>query len=352
MLRGDEVDAPVADIIDVAREQRVHLLLAWALQRSGRELGTLVADVRREALIDELRVRELGRVMAALEDAGASPVAFKGAALAHTHYPESWVRTRLDSDLLVDAGKRPEAFERLKTLGYWRPAFISGELVMHQAPYIRTDDAGVEHVLDVHWRIANPQLIAAVLSHREIRDEARTIDARGRPFRVPSDVHSLLLACLHRAAHHNDDEDLLWLYDIHLLSEALDVDAWSRFVTLASQRRVRTICARGLALSIARFKTVVPQDVMSALAPQESKQREASAVYLKKDLRQIDRLASDLRALGPLGGARLVREHLFPPAAYMQEMYGVQSRALLPAFYMRRIVAGVSKWLRPGGPNG
>jgi hypothetical protein len=72
-------------------------------------------------------------------------------------------------------------------------------------------------------------------------------------------------------------------------------------------------------------------------------------MYLRKGLRPIDRLGIDLAVLGPRAGWRLVWEHLAPPASYVEGKYGVRRKALLPAFYARRVVAGVSKWLaRPG----
>ena len=46
-------------------------------------------------LTDAVRVRELTRSCARCEEAGAAPLVFKGAALAHTHYAESWQRHAL-----------------------------------------------------------------------------------------------------------------------------------------------------------------------------------------------------------------------------------------------------------------
>jgi hypothetical protein len=92
------------------------------------------------------------------------------------------------------------------------------------------------------------------------------------------------------------------------------------------------------------FQTTLPLDVVTAL---ETGPSEASAVFVRKGLRPIDRLAADLRALGPVGSARLLREHLVPPADYMRAKYGVSSRAWLPAYYASRVLNGFRKWWRP-----
>ncbi len=47
-------------------------------------------------------------------------------------------------------------------------------------------------------------------------------------------------------------------------------------------------------------------------------------------------------------GSRLIAEHLFPPASYMRQKYGLHSRALLPVAYVRRIVWGAAGWWKRG----
>ena len=283
------------------------------------------------------------RVLRRFEDAGAMPVVFKGAALAHTHYEESWRRPRYDADVLINPAQREPVFAILDVLGYTRPPFISGELVMYQAPFERTDHLGVEHALDLHWRIANPQVVSQVLTHDELVAGSVTVHVQGHPMRVPSDVDALLLACVHRVAHHPNCEKPIWVRDIHLLAMALEPSEWQMFVEQATRRSVRAMCLQGLRRAQDRFQTAIPSDVLTALAEGRN---EPSAVFLSGSLRPVDRLASDLRALRPLAAARLIREHLFPPIAYMEATYGVRRRALLPAYYAMRVLSGMWKWFR------
>jgi hypothetical protein len=295
-------------------------------------------------LTDAVRVRELIAVLHACEDAGAQPVVFKGAALAHTHYAESWQRPRSDADVLIAPGSRERVFALLERSGYERRTLISGDLVMYQTPFERVDHLGIDHLLDIHWRIANPQVVSEVLPHDELVGRSVIVRVEDYPMRVPSSVDSLLLACVHRVAHHPDVEQPFWIEDIHLLATRLEPAEWETLVARATSRSVGAICLQGLTRARDRFHTPVPVDVLAALSERNS---EPSAIFLRRDLRPVDRLAADLRALGPLAAARLVREHLFPPAEYMQAKYGLRSRALLPAYYAVRMLSGVSKWLRP-----
>lgn len=298
---------------------------------------------RAAVLIDAVQVRELAAVLRGLDEIGAMPVVFKGAALAHTHYQASWLRPRADADMLIAPVSRERVFARLHEQGYERSALVSGEFVMYQAQFVRIDHLSIRHVLDIHWRVSNPQVVSHVLTHDELVARGTTVAVHGYAMRVPSAVDSLLLACVHRAAHHEDSEDPVWLEDIHLLATALGPDEWNEFVERASGRRVSALCARGVTLAMEHFQTRVPPDIMKDLSLERA---EASSLFLRKDIRPIDRLISDVRAIGPRAASRLVREHLFPPAAYMQARYQIGRRALLPAYYVARAWNGMFKWFR------
>jgi hypothetical protein len=297
-----------------------------------------------DLLADAVRVHELIAVLRALDEAGTTPLVFKGAALAHTHYAESWQRPRLDADILIAPDSRERVFATLSGLGYGRPPLISGDLVMYQAPFARIDHLGIEHALDIHWRTANPQVVSTVLSHGELVERSVIVGVEGYPMRVPSPVDALLIACVHRAAHHSGLDLSFWIEDIHLLASRFSASEWRAFVERAARRSIRGLCLQGLRRAKEAFHTAVPGEVLAALSAVTG---EASAVFLRSQLRPIDRLRADLRALGPVAAARLVREHLFPPADYMQAKYGVTGTAWLPAYYASRALHGIRKWWRP-----
>jgi len=295
-------------------------------------------------LTDAVRVRELVAVLHALENTAAVPLVFKGAALAHTHYAQSWQRPHADADVLIAPESRERVFAALQHLGYEQPAFISGDLVMYQAPFERVDHLGIEHVLDIHWRIANPQIVSQVLTHNELVERHVIVPMQDYAMRVPSAVDSLLIACVHRAAHHPDVERSYWIEDIHRLASSLERSEWQAFIARAAERSIRALCWQGLKRAEVVYRTPLPADVVTALSANTS---EASSVFLRDGLRPVDRLTSDLRALGLRGAARLLRQHLVPPAHYMRSKYGLASGAWLPAYYVARVWRGIRKWWRP-----
>ncbi len=359
LVKGDGVSLPATHqreaFLGLAREHRVDRLAAWRIAaRSddaeawfGTAFGRVREEARAAAVVDAVRDREIAAVLARIAAVdGARPLLMKGAALAHSHYPHSWLRPRLDTDLLVSLSSTREVFEALRVFGYEQTPSTSGALVISQASFTRIDSFGVTHALDVHWNIANWQVIARVTSHADLALRSIAVPALGPAARELSRADALLVACLHRAAHHRDSEELLWLYDIHLLVERLTAADWTFVLDAAARGEVKTICRRGLGLAIEYFGSPVPPKVMDALAGAGD---EPSSIYVSKDLRLVDGLLLDLRSLSWRDRVRLIAEHLCPPPEYIRQKYGLTSRRSLLVFYARRIAAGVPRWFASGG---
>jgi hypothetical protein len=344
--------ADAARWLRTATHHGVHLVLADGLAGHAQahwpstftsELGVLTgAAVLVEAVVHD----ECVRVFSALEKRGVHPIVFKGGALAHTIYRRPYLRPRTDTDILIAKPDLPAIEETFAALRYTRPVETSGALVTHQCHFEKREGPGVLHAWDVHWKISNAQAVADALTYEEISRDAVPIPALGG-VAAPSNVNALLLACLHRVAHHADAPDLLWLLDIHLLALRMSPHDWQHVIALARARAVWSACARSLARSADIFRTTIPRFVADALAEPID---DRASQLLAPGLRQIDILRADLAAL-PTWSARwrLVREHVFPPAAFMAARYGMQNRAALPLWYMRRIFEGGPEWFRRRG---
>ena len=335
--------APITPaIIKLARQEGMHLLLADRLH-----LPALDDDRRAAAAIGAAREAELRTVLDALAEAGARPILIKGGALAYTHYPRPELRPRDDTDLMIPASDREAVARALVSLGYQRPPEADGELTTAQFHFDKRDRFGILHALDVHWRISNVRVFADALSYEELAHEAVPIPALGPHARATSARHALLVACVHRVAHHADTRNLLWLYDIHLLVRGGDAEP-AAFAALASARGMREVCARGLTLAAEAFGGIDPR-WLTALSDSDGPgaPAEPSAAFLRGRLSLAAILRADLAATPRWRGRlRILREHLFPNRAFMYERYGARHRAALPVLYLRRIVGGVPKWFR------
>ena len=344
-MAGVEADAFLA----AAEYHGVGPLVAERLLDAGVDLpAALVSrlrDLTRHAAATNLvRERELRDVIAAMTHAGVDALLMKGAQLAYTHYPRPDLRPRVDTDVLIPVASRQMVGNLLVGLGYAPPTHVSGALVMSQAMYVKRVDDVVVHEVDVHWRIANPQVFAGYLEHGELARTAVGVPALGPAARGLSDLHALLVACVHRVAHHYDSDCLIWLYDIHLIASRLAPEQWPELRALAEARGVLAICVQGLARSMRLFGTNIPPAILAVDATPG--RREVTAAYLKPARRHVAHVVTDLRALRSWADRwRLVREHLVPSPRYMRDVYAPASTAPLPLLYALRAVRGARKWL-------
>ena len=309
----------------------------------------LRAGAHRYAALELAQRVELQRVVAAMQERGIEALLMKGASLAYDVYPDPAWRVRSDTDVFIREADRRRACSCLEDLGYSSEPEVSGRLVAYQFHSQRIDRHGIRHLYDVHWKIANPQRFADAIGFEELAAGALPLPLIGKGARGIGRVHALWLACVHRAAHHYDQETLVWLYDVHLLAGALDGDGMARLVALAERTGVRRICLRALLLARDRFGTTIAPDVIAAL--QAAPADEPSTLYLRPGTRTFDVLLDDVRVLpGWRPRLTLLREHLFPDAAYMRRTYAGGSSRPIVWLYFRRIVTGAIKWLRRGTP--
>lgn len=308
----------------------------------------LAAKARERAATELLRQREAAAVLAALAAEGVDPIVLKGTALAYSVYPSPASRPRVDTDVLIRLGDVPLVRRAMARIGYIAPLHCDGDLLFCQFPLKRTDEFGLVHTFDVHWRISTQSVFAEVMTFDEIAAAARALPALGPHARTAGPVHSLLLACVHPVMHHRNVESLLWLYDVHLLASRLSAPEYEAFAALAIARRVSAICAYQLDRARHLLGTPVPEPAMRRLAM--SRGAEASAAYLRPDRFWGDELIANIRGLPRWSDRlRLLREVTLPAPAYMLEAYGLtpsrRGTALLPLLYFHRLSSGCLKVL-------
>lgn len=345
-------DAPdEQEVLEAAVEHSVAPLVSQALvSTSGTPrfiLEGLAAAARAETVLAVLRERELRPVLEALTAGGVRLLVIKGAHLAQTVYESPELRPRRDTDLLIDETDRDRTRAILERLGYvWVP-HISGALVMPQFHFRREDRSGAVHQLDVHWRLAVPQPFSALPRLSDLWDASMPIPAEGPAARWPSPEDALLVACAHRAAHHSDGGALIWIVDVQRVAERLSDSQADRFVECATRSRICAVAGQALSLARDMLGARLSPPLM-ALAEMPIDRGEATAQYLSP-VTAMRSLALDLRALdGWRPRARLLREHLLPPPAYMRTAYAPESRWPLPALYVSRAVTGAAQWLFKG----
>lgn len=283
-------------------------------------------------------------VLQHLDDIGLNPLVLKGAAYAHTLYPEPHLRPRCDTDLLfAHRAAAEKAWTCLSQEGYeLLPKVVTGRYVSRQRTCVKPVAGG--HTLDLHWSISNTQTFAQALPYDELDCNAVPLPSVQLRARTLNTTDSLLFACVHLFGHGQSEPKprLLWLYDIFLLSRHMSRSDWESFICKAIDKRIAGVCRYSLDRVTERFP----------IPPVKAHRPNLVAAEAHESLRP-ERLTNpflyhfyDLQALDGLGAKlQWIRETLFPSPDYMRRKYGKKNAAWLPLLYIHRGVSGVRKRL-------
>jgi len=300
----------------------------------------------RRVAADLVRQKSLAALLDAFAAGGVDVLVIKGAALALLVYDEPDQRDRWDADLLISRRQLAAADRILTAQGYRRqlePDSMLASGQRHYSPPTRSAD-----VVDLHWRASNPIAFSAVLDFDAVWPRRMPVPVLGPRAATLSLPDALLLACVHRVAHHADAAEPRWLEDIDRLVRRLDDEGRRLFVSEALRTGTRRVCERGLTLSRASYGTPI-DSLMSAFgaAPVVP---EPSAAFVGGHRALAGELLSDLRTGTWRARALLLREHLFPPLDYIRRRYPLWPLPLLPLAYAFRIAHGAPAWLKRRTP--
>lgn len=301
-----------------------------------RAIGQAMWEMRHQQVLVE--------VLANFANAGTQPVLFKGTALAYSLYGNPVLRARGDTDLIVSAADKARVIGMLEAGGFMRAAAASRVLSSYQTSYTLGD-----HTLDLHWRINDSELLSQLFTYDELREQATPLPALSPAAWAPGPVHAMLLACLHRAMHmetpyysdgvaYFSGNRLIWLYDIHLLAQAMTAEQWEDFAEIADRKGLRAICLDAIERTQTCFNTTLPDRVRDALT--RPGPTEIPTAYLNANIARRHWL--DFRAMDGIGSRLdLLREVFFPSAGFIRGRFPDARIKWLPWLYARRLFEGV-----------
>ena len=218
-------------------QSRLLPMLYWRLREAGAEdiPALLRGTYRRTWVHNQLRFREVGGVLDALQEEGIPTVVLKGASLVAA-YGDWGIRSMTDVDVLVPAAATPAAVRVLTDLG-WAPALgIAPEAVLTRMPARRHSWGfslrdGVE--LDLHWHAFGNSLGSG--ADRPFFEAATPMELNGATIRRLDDG-DLLLHIIEHAHRGGPDARLQWMVDaVTLVRSTDDVEACG--TRLAAQAR-------------------------------------------------------------------------------------------------------------------
>ncbi|HEV7426594.1 MAG TPA: nucleotidyltransferase family protein [Thermoanaerobaculia bacterium] len=347
LLRGNAAPWP-ADASDTDAAQLLESIeqngiapLVYAYE-SNWPIRSALRDIAIRAAAGETsRLADLRTLLAAFDESGIRVLIIKGTGLAYDLYPSPELRPRGDTDLLIAESDLDSVRAILTARGYASQLTSGDTLAVRQQSFTRGG-----HVYDVHWDVANSPVVRDALPFDELLSRAIGVPRIAPNALAPSHVDALLLACIHRVAHHHDVERLIWLYDIHLLREAMSADEHARFWRLAADRRVVAICERSIELADEWFAAAPHDRGSDWLTDSERDRDEPSAAFLDQGRTRGSVLTGEIKALSWRERFRRVCELALPPPAFVRQSFPSAPAAALPALYLWRGARGVLRLLR------
>jgi hypothetical protein len=354
LLRGEPAQWPneasaddAAKLLEALVEHGVAPLVHDRLAGAG-ETWPISASLRgiaiHAAAAESLRFEDLRALLDAFSTHGIRVLIIKGTGLAYDIYEVPELRPRGDTDLLIDAADCGAMRSLMHELGYESLLTSGDTLAVRQQSFTRHG-----HVYDVHWDVTNSPVVRNALPLAELLSRAIAVPRISADAWAPSHTDALLLACLHRVAHHHDNERLIWLYDLHLLRERMSPNEHATFWRLAAKRRLVAICERSIALAEEWFECVSHDRAADWLRNADRHRDEPSAAFLDRSRSRAAVLGGELKALGWLSRLRRLRELTLPPPAFIRQSFPGAPRVTLPALYLWRSARGVMRLFRRVG---
>lgn len=304
-----------------------------------------IRDFRDEAIraaaLEQSRLDDLRAVLAALAERGVTPLLMKGTPLAYDLYAAPELRPRGDTDLLIAWDQIDIVREAMTALGYAERTGSGDEHGVRQMAFVRND-----HAYDIHWAITNTPVFADVLRYEDLVPRAVRVPRISEHARSLSRVDALLLACIHRVAHHHDSERLIWLVDIALLRDRMSRDEHRQFWQRAAGARVVGVCMRSIELADDWCARTPHNRAEAFLSDEEIRRDEPSRLFLDRDLTYGRMMLADLGALPWRARMQRLWQLAFPPARFMRESFGTRNPLALPWLYVYRGARGVARLFR------
>jgi len=194
--------------------------------------------------------------------------------------------------------------------------------------------------IDLHWKINNRQILARTYDVSDLYANGLSLQKLAADIRIPNEVDSLLIACLHRLGHHHSEERLAWLYDIHVLANKLDDKHWQSLISKAKEKQLSSITLDALELCSRLFKTQIPNNFLDSII-ESAKLDEPSQIFLQRDLSPWRYFWHDLKSIDGVGGKlAFLKETIFPDANYVRARMGTKWILLA---YVKRLAKGLRR---------
>lgn len=355
-----------AMLIENAQQHGLDGVLLWRLRAAGIDVSApLFQPLVRSAkgtlaryMVFEAALREINMALAA---EGIQAVWLKGAALAHTVYPEPTLRPMIDLDLLVESRDAARALAALIALGYYHevPEVMEVHQLFDQAELHRPPQDTHHHLLiggltgdvvvELHFQLLVSQQFLSPEGERWFWTQTQLCSCGGFNLTIFRPEAHLLYLCIHAILHGAKADFRLSRYlDLHwlIVEETMN---WQVVVERAIHLEWTQAVEQMLRQTMRYFDTPIPDHVLYQLRERRSLAEDPTRFarfYEKRTV--LDTVIHELTTMSPAERWSFLRKVVLPPRAYMRNRYGVGMGQTVLPYYPYRWLVMIGKTLVGG----
>jgi hypothetical protein len=243
--------------------------------------------------------------------------------LAYWAYAAPYLRERGDIDLLFRSKNDVDAVVRLlkeKNFELVETA-LPGDLVSFEVTCRRSIDNGAPLEIDLHWQLSNTPMFAFRFSFDELARDSLALPGLAPNAHGLAPIPAYLHACMHRIQNMTIDceNNLRWLYDLHVLGLKFSADVWHELAAVASEKKLAGVCLDGMQAAAESFGVLAPVSITEQL--KRAAMHESMDVEKMRGWFYIQRMNFLAYPTARLR-LRWLRQRLLPDLAYMRAYYG------------------------------
>lgn len=329
------------DFINSAIRHGFSGLLYERLRQSHQVQTVGQQDLRKKALISEatalVRLEALAELIVNAQMRGLLMLLMKGMHFAYQLYSSPGQRVSSDIDIFIDQSQVPEFGSLLSELGYEANIPLEESMISFQFTAMKVSNTGHTIVLDVHYKINNQAEYEGLFEFSKIFKRAVRVPEICEHAKALCFADAYTYACVHLHGHHllGDPIKAIWLYDIHLILEAMTEEDQTGAIEILGSGSIGGVCKYWTNIVVDNFSTRLPPKLKQSLSelPQLAIKDSVSVNPVK--------LLWDQLVFLPDSRARLtfLRQLFIPSEQRVREKYS-DSNAWLPILYFRRALSG------------
>ncbi|MCL4263429.1 MAG: nucleotidyltransferase family protein [Anaerolineae bacterium] len=298
-----------------------------------------------------VKLELLASLQIAFAAAGVETVLLKGIAFGLTLYPDPAVRPMNDLDLWLLPAALPAAGQVMADLGFhdkglW-PDVAAIPPHITQLDFYPGDLKTSPLSVELHWDLSQRVGVRGRLPLARWWDEALSVPWRGQHVRVLSPGAALVHTAVHQLLEHRAELRWRWLLDIDQLVRGqpdhhLSPSDWRQVAADAETAGVLPAVQAALRLVARELATPLPEPALALLALETDPAQRQMARHIAKPHRSPASKVL-LNAQNTSGWRRktaVILPTLFPHPTYMMQRYHIRHRALLPFYYLARLLKG------------